>query len=85
MSTPGHITVTNKSNSRTFSVASSVVCTSPLAVTTIIGFFDILTVSKSASFRSFLLTMCMLAPESLSSGLLWMRPAKSTSQKANGM
>ena len=35
----------------------------------IVGFFDILTVSNSALFKSFLLTMCMLAPESTTNSL----------------
>ena len=50
------ITVTNKSNSLTYTVASSLVCTSPLAVT-VVRFFDILMVSNSAELRSFLLTI----------------------------
>ena len=37
-------------------VASSFICTSPLAFTTIVGLVDILTVSNSALLRSFLLT-----------------------------
>ena len=57
-----------------YTVASSFVCTSPLAVTTVVGFLGTVTVSKSAEFRSFLLNMCMLAPESttncLSSGFI---------------
>ena len=56
------ITVTNKSNSLTYTAASACVCTSPLAVTTVVGFFEILTVSTSAELRSFLLTICMFAP-----------------------
>ena len=66
------ITVTNKSNSLTYTVPCSLVCTSPLAVITVVGFVDILMVSISAELRSFLLTICILAPESttnyLSSG-----------------
>ena len=46
------ITVTNKSNSLTFSVASSLVCTSPLAVITVEGFFEILMVCNAAELRS---------------------------------
>ena len=57
-------TVTNKSKSLTCTVASSFVCASPLAVTTVVGFLEALTVSNSAEFRSFLLNMCVLAPES---------------------
>ena len=62
------ITVTNKSNSLTFTVDSSLVCTSPLAVT-VVGFLDILTVSNPAKLRSFLLTICILAPESATDSL----------------
>ena len=54
------ITVTNKSNSLTYTVASSVVGTSPMAVTTIVGRAEILTVSYSFELRSLLLTICML-------------------------
>ena len=54
-------TVTHKCNSVTYNVASSLVCTSPLAVTTVVGS---LADSKSAEFRSFLLNMCTLALES---------------------
>ena len=65
-------TLTNKSNCLTFTVASSLVCTSPLAVITVVGLLDVLMVSNSAELRSFLLTICILAPESttnyLSSG-----------------
>ena len=65
------ITVTNKSNSPTCNVDSSLVCTSPLVVITV-DILDVLVVSYSAESRSRLLTMCMLAPESttysLSSG-----------------
>ena len=56
------ITVTNKSNSLTFSVASFLVCTSPLAVT-VAGLLDVLMVSNSAELRSLLLTTCIPAPE----------------------
>ena len=38
-------TVTNKSNSLTFSVTSSLVCTSPLAVITVVGPLDVLMVT----------------------------------------
>ena len=40
----------------TYTVASSLVCTSPLAVITVVGFFDVLIVSNSAELRSLLLT-----------------------------
>ena len=58
------ITVTNKSNGLTYTVASSLLCTSPLAVITIIGLLDVLMVSNSAESRSLFLTIYMLAPES---------------------
>ena len=35
-----------------------------MPVTTVVGLSEILTVSNSAELRSFLLTICMLAPES---------------------
>ena len=60
---------TNKFNSRTYTVPSSFACNSSLAVITTVGFFGILTVFNSAEFRSFLLTMCMLAPESTTNSL----------------
>ena len=54
-------------------MACSFVCTSPLAVITVVGLLDVVTVSNSAEFKSFLLIMCIDAPESttnsLSSGL----------------
>ena len=56
--------LTNKSNSLTHTVASSFVGTSPLAVTTVIGLSETVTVSHSAELRSFLVTTSMLAPES---------------------
>ena len=62
-------TVTNKSNSLTYTVASSFVCTSPLAVTTVVGLSETLTVSNSTELKSFLLTMCILAPESTTNSL----------------
>ena len=51
-------TVTNKSNSLTYTAAFSLVCTSPLAVITVIGLLDALMVSNSAELRSPLLTIC---------------------------
>ena len=51
-------------NSLTYTVASSCVCTSPLAVMTIVGLHDFVKVSISAEFKSFLLIMCIDAPES---------------------
>ena len=56
--------VKNKTNSLTKTVASSCVCTSPLALMTIVGLHEIVKVSISASFKSFLLIMCIDAPES---------------------
>ena len=63
------IAVTNKSNSLSCTVASSLVCTSPLAVITVVGFLDILMVSNSAELRSVLLTTCILDPESTTNSL----------------
>ena len=51
------------SNSLTLIVASSFVCTSPLAVITVVGLLDVGTVSNSAEFKTFLLIMCIDAPE----------------------
>ena len=45
-------------------MASSCVCTSPLAVMTIVGLHHFVKVSISAEFKSFLLIMCIDAPES---------------------
>ena len=42
-------------------MASSFVSTSPLAVTTVVGFLETFTVSTSAELRSFLLNICLLA------------------------
>ena len=65
--------VKNISNSLTYTIASSCVCTSPLACMTIVGLHDFVKVSISALLKSFLLIMCIDAPESttnsLSSGL----------------
>ena len=47
------LTVTNKSNSFTQTLASSFVCTSPLAVKTVVGLLDVVTVPNSAEFKSF--------------------------------
>ena len=41
------------------------VSTWPLAVTTVVGLFEILTVSNSAELRFFLLIICLLAPKSI--------------------
>ena len=68
------VIVTNKSNALTYTVASSLISTSPLTVTTVVGLLEALAVPNSAELRSFLLTLCMLAPEpttnSLSSGCI---------------
>ena len=56
--------VKNISNSLTYTVASSCVCTSPLAVMTIVGLHDFVKVSISALLKSFLLIICIDAPES---------------------
>ena len=48
----------------TYTVASSFVSTSPLVVITVVGLLETLTHSHSAELKSFLLTICMLAPES---------------------
>ena len=50
-------------------VASSCVCTSPLAVMTVVGLHDFVKVSISASLKSFLLIMCIDAPESTTNSL----------------
>ena len=63
------ITLTNESNSLTCTVASSLVRTSPLAVITVVGLLDVLMLSNSAKLRSFLLTKCILAPESTTDSL----------------
>ena len=62
-------TVTNKSISLTFTVASSIVCTSPLVVATVVGLLETITVSNSAEFRSFLFNMCIDDPESTTKSL----------------
>ena len=63
------ITLTSKSNCLTCTVASSLVCTSPLAVITVVGILDVLMVSNSAELRSRSLTICILAPESSTNSL----------------
>ena len=62
-------TVTNKSNSLTYTVASSFVCTSPLTATTFVGLLETLTISNSDEFRSFLFNMCIDALESTTNSL----------------
>ena len=54
--------VKNRSNSLTYTVASSCVCTSPMAVMNIVGLHDFVKVSISASLVLFFL--CIDAPES---------------------
>ena len=61
--------VKNMSNSLTYTVASSCVCTSPLAVMTIAGLHDFVKISISASRKSFLLIICIDAPESTTNSL----------------
>ena len=70
-----NFTVTNSSNSLTYTVASSFVCISPLAVTTVTAVLEIRSVSNSAELKSFLLSMHIAAPESTidSFSLLWIR------------
>ena len=67
-------TVTNQSRSLTYTVASSFVCTSPLAVMTVCWDSGDSNSLSSAKFRSFLLSMCVGTPESttnvLSSGFV---------------
>ena len=67
-------TVTNRFLSWTNTCASSWVCTSSLAVNTTVGVLDLVTVSISSELNSFLLIMCIDAPESTtnsrSSGLV---------------
>ena len=84
------ITVTNKSNSLTYTLASPLVCTLPLAVITVVGLLDILMVSNSAELRSFLLTISILAPESTTNSLFFrlfflMQPAIPILPRASGM
>ena len=68
-------TVTKRSRSWTKTCASSFVCTSPLAVTTTVGFLDLQRVSSSSEPSSLLLSMFIEAPESTtnsrSSGDFW--------------
>ena len=52
------------SNSLTYTVASSCVCTSPLAVMTIVELHDFVKVPFQEEFNSFLLITCVDAPES---------------------
>ena len=52
------------SNALTYTVASSCVCTSPLAIMTVVGLHDFVKVSISAEFKSFVLIMCIDATES---------------------
>ena len=56
--------VKNISNSLTYTVSSSCVCTYPLADKTVGGLHDFVKVSISAEFKSFLLIICIDAPES---------------------
>ena len=56
--------VKNFSNSLTYTVASSCVCTSPLAVMTFVGLHDFVKVFIWAEFKSFLRIICIDASES---------------------
>ena len=56
--------VKNISNSVTYTIASSCVCTSPLADMTIEGLHDFVKVSISASLKSFFCWACALTPRS---------------------
>ena len=72
--------VKNISNSLTYTVASSCVCTSPLAVMTVVGLLDVVKLSNSASFKSFLLIICIDTPQSTTNSFLkfkgwWRRQA----------
>ena len=60
----GDFIVKNISNSLTWTVASSCVCTSPLAVMTTVGLHDFVKISISSEFNSFLLIIYINAPES---------------------
>ena len=64
-----NISLIKKSNCLTYIVASSLVCTSPLAVITVVGILDVFMVCNSAELKSFLLTICILAPESTTNSL----------------
>ena len=57
--------VTKRSRSWTYTCASTFVCTSPLAVTTVVEFLDLRKVSNSSQLNSFLQSMCIDAPESV--------------------
>ena len=61
--------VKNISNSLTYTIASSCVCTSPLAVMSVVGLHDFVKVSISTLLKSFLLIMCIDAPESTTNSL----------------
>ena len=62
-------TVTKIWRSCTNTCASSFVWTSPLAVTTVMGDPDLLSVSNSPELKSFLLNICTEAPESITNRL----------------
>ena len=72
-----NITVTNKSNCLTYTVASLLVRTSPLVVITVVGLLDVFMVSNSAELKTFSLTTCTLSsrnqPQTLSSPALLLR------------
>ena len=62
-------TLTSKSTCLTCNVASSLVCTSPLAVITVVELLDVLLLSNSAKLKSRLPTICILALESTRNSL----------------
>ena len=62
-------TVTNKSKLLACTVASSFVCTPPLAVTTVVGVLFTPFLSSAAASRSFPDSMCMEAPEATTNSL----------------
>ena len=57
---PSNCTVTNRSRSWAYSCASSFVCTSPFAVTSVVGFLDHRKVSISSELKSFFCSACAL-------------------------
>ena len=56
--------VLSRINPNRYTVASSLVCASPLAVITVVGFLGTRLVSSAAEFRSFLFSMCIDALQS---------------------
>ena len=66
------ITLTNKSCCLTYTVPSSLICTSPLAVISVVGLLDVLMVFTSTGLKSSAPTVCTVAPESSTNSLLWL-------------